>query len=326
MGIVVRSFRSRKAISFSNLFKTLSVAVLIPALIVCAVLLVNNIIRSGTVDQKAIAALWNGGNYEEVYRITGELETKRPGDYFVLCMRGFSAFQLSLVQTSNKDMLAYIDECIWTLRKTLILKDTGTGIDPSLAKYILGKAYYYKGAEWADMAVVYLEGANAAGYSAPDIPEYLGLSYAAIHEYEKSIQSYSAVLDSAFYNASVGESADDRIRDLVLLNIAKSYIELDEDAAAKAYLTQCLEISPDEEVRVEAQLLLAGVYSHEGNYAVSEAAYLQVLEWVGENAKTRFLLGELYEKTGDLTKARAEWRKSIRADPTFEAARAKLGL
>jgi tetratricopeptide (TPR) repeat protein len=90
----------------------------------------------------------------------------------------------------------------------------------------LGTSLLPEGPQYADQAAANLEAALAAKIDAPDIHEYLGLAYAALHDYKKSVIAFSQALGS---NPS----------DLLLLAIAKSYIELGERDSARAYLIRC---------------------------------------------------------------------------------------
>ncbi|MDR0497949.1 MAG: tetratricopeptide repeat protein [Treponema sp.] len=51
---------------------------------------------------------------------------------------------------------------------------------------------------------------------------------------------------------------------------------------------------------------------------------MKVLEENHENADAHYQLGELYAMEGDTTRARAEWRRALRLDPTHGPARGRL--
>jgi tetratricopeptide (TPR) repeat protein len=143
------------------------------------------------------------------------------------------------------------------------------------------------------------------------LPEYLGLAYAAIHDYRSSVAAFSLALNE---NNS----------DLLLLSIARSYIALEETETAVAYLIRCIENSRDSNTIIRSRLLLGEILEKSGDASGAETQYLAILEENGENAEAHFQLGELYNSAGDETKARADWRRAVRIDPAHRSARARI--
>jgi tetratricopeptide (TPR) repeat protein len=236
-------------------------------------------------------------------------------DYFLLTTHGFTAYQLGIGQINTFDTLVYIDECIWALRKALLLKDSH---NDGRVSYVLGKAYSYKGEHYTDLAVKYLEQARTLAYPAADIPEYLGLAYAGMGDFRNSVEAFSQALRP-------GDGAADP-SDLLLLSIARSYIALDELESARAYLLRCTELSRDSKSIMAARLLLGDVLGKIGDDQGAENQFAAILEETGENAEAHYQLGELYTRRGDTTRARAEWRQAIRADPAHAKARTRLNM
>ena len=261
--------------------------------------------RDGS-ERKQIRHLFESGAFEEAYSQSKELLNEKPLDSFFLTMHGFSAYQLAIAQINTSDTLFYVDECIWSLRKTLLSGDSSDG----RVFYVLGKAYFNKGREYADLAVKYLEKAQET-YHAGDIHEYLGLAYASIRDFRGSVTAFS-------------EALTEEPSDLLLLSIARSYIALEEDEPAKAYLHRCLDISVDSGTIAAAHTLLGNIYAKTGDFSGAEAEYLKAIEENGESAEVRYQLGELYALGGDTTRARAEWRRALRVDPTYGPARNRL--
>ena len=259
-------------------------------------------------ERRLIRTLLESGAFEGAYSQSKEMLKEKPLDSFLLTMHGFSAYQLAIAQINTSDTLLFVDECIWSLRKTLL---SGDNSSDGRIFYVLGKAYFYKGQEYADLAVKYLEKAKAT-YKAADIPEYLGLAYASIRDFRNSVEAFSDAL-------SGGQPSD-----LMLLSIARSYMALDEEDSAKAYLHRCLEVSVDSGTSAAAHLLLGNVYAKNGDFSGAENEYLKAIEKNGESAEVRYQLGELYALGGDTTRARAEWRRALRIDPTYGPARSRL--
>ena len=263
-------------------------------------------------EKREILRVWNAADYEQAFLLSKNALLQKPVDNFLLVINGFSAFQLGISQINSQNMLSFIDECIFSLRKALISKGSSNN---GRIYYVLGKAYGYKGNEYSDLAVKYLLMSNNLGFNAQDIPEYLGLAYAACGDYKNSVAAFS----QAFV-------PDRQPADSLLLSIARSYMAMDEYNTATGYLKQCIEISPDSKSVVIARLLLAEIYALTGDYVNAEELYLTILALSGENAEVHYQLGELYNLKGDTTRARAEWRLAYRQDPAHAKARTRLNI
>jgi tetratricopeptide (TPR) repeat protein len=292
----------------------LFIAILMVAL-VGAVLLTLAITRSQSKQeniQEEITQYWESGNYPVVFELTGNVLQFDPMDHFMLIMHGFSAYQLALAQINSANMLALIDGCIWSLRRALLSFEQSS--NNGNIWYVLGKAYYYKGDSFADLAVKFLEQARAVSPAMQDIPEYLGVLYARLHNYRKSVTAFAEALEQP-----------GRPSDLLLLSVARSYIELGEPEPAQAYLVRCAETSSDVQSIITAQLLLGIIYKNAGNNTGAEAQFLAVIDLYPDNAEAHYQLGELYARR-DMVKARAEWNKALQIDPSHKQVRARLGL
>jgi tetratricopeptide (TPR) repeat protein len=277
-------------------------------------------------ERKELTRLWEEGSYENVYGLSGSRLTAKPMDFFLLTLHGFSAYQLAVAQINDYDTQTYIDECIWSLRKALLCKE---GPEDLRIHYVLGKAYFSKGSGYADLAVKYLEAAREGNYPARDLPEYLGLAYASVQDYRKSVAAFSLALEpipAGFSEEENPAPESGTPSDLLLLSIARSYLELGELDTAKAYLIRCVETSRDSNNMVSARLLLGDIFGKSGDNAGAEAQYLAILETSGENAEAHFQLGELYAAGGDPVRARAEWRRAVGIDPAHGLARTRLNM
>ena len=263
-------------------------------------------------ERKELRESFNSSSFEAAYNQSRDLLAKNPMDFFLLTVNGFSAYQLAIAQINSFNTLFYVNECIWSLRKALLLRE---GASDGRIFYVLGKAYYNKGLGYADLAVKYLEKARASQYRPEDIPEYLGLAYAAIRDYRSSVAVFSEALAS-------GQEPSD----VLLLSIAKSYMALDENDQARAYLIHCLEISRDSKTIAAARLLYGGILMKSGDLSGAEKEYLKLIEESGENAEAHYQLGELYALAGDPTRARAEWRRALRIDPAHGPSRGRLNI
>ena len=281
------------------------------------VLFVGGKNNAASTTKRRLTESWQSGRYDEVYTVSGTELEKRPMDFFLLTVYGFSAYQLAIAQINAADTQRYIDNSIWALRKALLTKD---GKKDSRIFYVLGKAYYYKGVPFMDVSVYYLEAAHAAGYEASDINEYLGLGYAALKDYSSSVEAFSRVLRPVNGAGHLSGS------DIFLVTIARSYFELGEYASARAYLTRALEISRDYKTMVSARLLLGNILIAQNDLSGAEEQYTLILRETGESAEARYHLGEVYALQENKIKARSEWRKALRIDPAYAPARERLNI
>jgi len=268
---------------------------------------INN---SANNERRELIRVWSEGEYERAYEISNSLLNEKPTDYFLLTINGFSAYQLGISQINNHNMLFFINECIFSLRKALIHNKRDAQI-----YYVLGKAYWYKGAQYADLAVKYLEIANNMSYIAADIPEYLGLAYAAYGDYRNSIDAFSRALIPGLTPSHN-----------LLLPIARSYIAMEEYPMAISYLQHCIATSLDSSSVIVSRFMLAEIHRTLNDYEKAEKEYLSILEEAGESAEVHFQLGELYNLQGDTTRARSQWRTAFRQDPLHARARARLNI
>jgi tetratricopeptide (TPR) repeat protein len=304
--------RSKYAAKFKRkrLLK-LAVIVVVAAGLVCAVYFIKNFQTRVNRERSEPISYWQAGNYAESFKSSGIQLQKAPMDYFFLTVYGYSAYQLAFSQVNASETMRYIDACIFALRKAIL---TPEGMKDGRVYYVLGKAYYFKGAEYADICVEYLQKAKALSWEANDSAEYLGLSYARLGDYRASVAAFAEAL-----NTAGGDPPGP-----LLLAIARSYVELQEDAIAEGYLIRCLETSRDINTVIEARLMLGSIMRERNEYDTAERHYLAILSEVGENAAARHELGELYLVKGDVVRARSEWRKANRIDPAYAPSIARI--
>ncbi|GHU22372.1 hypothetical protein FACS1894172_01580 [Spirochaetia bacterium] len=279
------------------------------AVVGAVVLMVRTMKRRVNYTQEELQSLWDNASYYDVFTKSGILLETYPLDPYLLTLRGFSAYQLAIAQINSSDMLTFIDSSIWSLRKALLIKNDNA------AEYVLGKAYYYKGQSFADLAVKFLEQASSGGSNAPDIPEFLGILYAQLRDFKKSTAAFSQSLNIT-RNA---EYSSDR----VLLSIARSYLELEEWDSAQNYLNRCIDISKDSNAISRAHFLLGTIFEKTGDAARASGHFLAAIEIGGENADAHYHLGEVYAAQ-DIAKARAEWRRALQIDPGHQQARERI--
>jgi len=292
--------------------RNIAAVILIIGAVTASVFLITNANKGGNNEKRELLQVWSEGDFEQAYNISKNALQEKPVDYFLLTVNGFSAYQLGISQINSHDKLQLIDECIFSLRKAMLQKEAAAD---GRVFYVLGKAYGYKGNEYADLAVKYLEIANNLSYEAGDIPEYLGLAYAAYGDYRNSVAAFSLAF-----------SSDKEPSDSLLLSIARSYMAMEEYGMASVYLKRCIDTSQDVKSIIVSRLLLAEVFKKSGEYDNAEIQYVSIINETGENAEVHYQLGELYSLKGDATRARSEWRIAYRQDPAHQRARARLNI
>jgi len=282
------------------------------AVVILSVFIISHLKSNAKNEKKELSRIWNDGNYEQAYIISKASLQEKPVDYFLLTINGFSAYQMGIAQINSQNTLSFINECIFSLRKALLHREAAKD---GRVFYVLGKAYGYKGGEYADLAVKYLEMANSLSYKAYDIPEYLGLAYAAYGDYRSSVEAFTQAFVS-------GKQPSDNL----LLSISRSYIEMEEYNMALGYLNRCIDFSADSKSVILSRFMLAEIYRNKNDYDSAEKQYISIINDSGENAEVHYQLGELYNLRGDTTRARSEWRTAYRQDPAHAKARARLNI
>ena len=260
----------------------------------------------------ALSKSWKSYDYESVYEISKGILNSSPFNNAALTYHGYAAFYLGVSSLDKMNEQNYLDEAINSLR--LALLDAQSSLKAQLS-YMLGKAYFYKNTVssyyYADLAVKYLELAKSRGYKADDIAEYLGMSYAALGMTMDSISSFTEAL-------LVRES------DTLLFSIAEQYYKAGQNAAAEQYLFRVIKECDDENLILQSRMLLGSIYIAENKYEEATEEFLSVLEKNENSADAHYQLGILYEKQGDMVKARAEWRNALRIQVNHRGALEKL--
>lgn len=277
------------------------------------------IVRFITVQASRIPAAveleskWKTKDYQSVYELSSAILTDRPFQNLALTYRGYAAFFLALSHTDPQQSHIYIDTAINSLRLALMQAKKRT--KPQIA-YMLGKTYFHKNAlsayhYYADSAVRYLTEALASGYTAQDMYEYLGLAYADLGMTEESIAAFTEALLS-------NES------DTLLLAIARQYYKNGQIEAAKPYLYRIKNTSTDEVFVLTCAQLLGDIYLSEGKLEDAQSEFSAILKKNPNAADAYYGLGLIQEKEGNMIKARAYWRKALKAQVNHAGALNKL--
>jgi len=257
---------------------------------------------------------WREYNYQEVYNISDSILYERPYNYTALLLHGYAAFFLSLSDNDTIQAQTFIDESIMSLRQAYLSSEKNNK-NISQLEYMLGKAYFYKDFlsayhYYADLSVHYLLSAIQKGYKADDIHEILGLNYAALGMTIESISSFS-------------EAILIRETDTLLLSIAEQYINAGQYQIAEQYLYRISEKCKDEKIILKSKYLLGEIYINQELYDKAIEDFQKIiddLDGTESSADAYYGLGLVYEKQGDLVKARSEWRKTLRIQANHSGA------
>lgn len=255
---------------------------------------------------------WKSYDYSSVYETSRRLLETDPFNNVARTYHGYAAFYLGVSSLDTSNAQSYLDESINSLRIAMI--SAKKSLMPQL-EYMLGKAYFFKNTlssyYYSDLAVKYLEQAKAHGYNAPDIPEYLGLSYASLDMTMDSISAFTEAL-------LVRESAS------LLLSIAEQYCKAGQTTAATQYLFRIINDCDDKSLVLQSRMLLGTIYIDEEKYEEAETEFRTILEEDENSADAYFKLGLLHEKQGDMVKARAEWRRALRIQVNHQGVLKKM--
>ena len=256
---------------------------------------------------------WKEYDYQAVYDTSAALLEKKPFNNTVLVYRGYAAFYLAVSATESQQAQSYIEGAIHCLRlATMNAKKKTLG----QIYYMLGKSYFYKNSissyhYYADSAVEYFTKARECGYKADDIAEYMGLSYAKLNMTMESIAAFSEAL---LYRES----------DALLLAIAEQYFKAEQNAAAKQYLFQIIQRSNDDSLIIKSRVLLGNTLIKEKDFEGAQKEFEAILAKNENSAEAHYGMGLVYENQGDMVKARAEWRKTLRIQVNHNGALEKI--
>lgn len=253
--------------------------------------------KTGAVQLKS---LWDKHDYQNVFNLSQLILEKDPLKPVALVYQGYAAFYLAISQTDSLKAQNLIEISINSLR--LAHERASSNVVPQV-DYMLGKAYYHKNiicaySYYADLSIKFLNLAIAKHYRATDIYEYLGLSYAALEMTSQSIVAFTEALQ---YNDS----------DVLLMAIAEQYYANGQNSSAKQYLYRIKKTSTDDTLVLKCSNVLGLIYLDDGNYEGAINEFNSILTQDPNYADAHYGLGLVYEKQGNIIKARSEWRAAL---------------
>ena len=267
---------------------------------------------SGRITINTIKEAWSEYDYQKVYELSKAYLQEKPYNNSALTYYSYACFFLSQAQTDTQQAQTYLDECINNLR--VALYEASKSLKPQL-QYMLGLSYFYKNTitthYYADLAVKYLLLAKQNGYESDEMAEYLGLSYASLGMTMESIAAFTEAL-------LVRES------DTLLLAIAEQYYKAGEYAAAEQYLFRIIKSTENDEILVKSENLLGTIYIDKENYDEALKEFENVLKKNENSADAHYGIGVIYEKQGNIVKARSEWRRALKIQVNHAGALQKM--
>lgn len=262
----------------------------------------------------ALEEKWRNYDYEAVHQMSHGMLQQNPYDNVALVYHGYSSFFLSVSRIDTEESKAYLDEAINSLRIALykVSKEELPQVE-----YMLGKAYFYKNTitsyYYSDLALKYLKASVEGGYKAIDTAEYMGLCYAQLGDHMDAIASFT-------------ESLLTRESPSLLLSIADEYYKAGQANVSKQYLFRIKKEAVDDELILKSMNLLASIYLDEKSYGEAKNEFEEILEKYPNSPDACYGLGVVYEKLGDIVKARAQWRRTLKMKPNHVGALDKLSI
>ena len=302
----------RKSKFLPRLILTVVVIVVLTLLSVGIYKILDNKVHS-EISVSSLYKNWEARDYQAVYDSSNAIIEKNNLHNAARTLHGYSSFMLAESEVDNARSQELLDEAIINLR--IAMQYAKEDMLPQI-DYMLGRCYFYKDYPtnehyYADLTIKYLLKCQEEGFYSDDIPEFLGLSYAALSETQKSIDSFTSALLA-------------RESDTLLLSLAEQYCKAGQGAIAKQYLNKVIVMTANDELALKSHNLLAQIYMDEEKYDDAEKEFESILEKDVNSADAHYGLGVLYEKQGDNAKARSEWRKCLNIQPQHTGARQKM--
>jgi tetratricopeptide (TPR) repeat protein len=291
------------------------ITVLIPVII--AVMLVVIIrftwifvqyLQKNSSEKVNIVVLWNNGDYPRVLTLSENTLQKNPMDDVSLVFAGFASYYMAVYSSEIEERFGYLERAVFYLRRYL---NTGGKKYRAEANYILAKAYYSKGAAYANLVIEYLDKATALGYANNDMNEYYGLAYSQLGNDSKGIEYLLKMQDgqrnSAFY-----------------FNLAESYAAAGRAAQSERYYKKVIEEGRDDNLRDKSRFRLAVLYLNLKRYDEAQALLEEFLAKYPNSADAYHYIGDVYAATKDDRRARQAWQQAVRLDHSKQDVLARL--
>ncbi|MGP1438051.1 MAG: tetratricopeptide repeat protein [Treponema sp.] len=257
---------------------------------------------------KEIAEDWESSSYNSVYLKSEMILKNDPFNAEALAFRGFSSYYIYVSEPEEASNIAYLENTIISLRQAMyFLKEKDIG----KLSYILGKAYYQKGEYYADLALKYLSIAEASNINFLDIHEFKGMAYLLMGEEEAAISSFTLALKET-------------PSPLLLYILGETYMKILDFQNAKQYFFETISKTKDELLQLKCRYYIGSILLDEGELERAKDEFSAILEKDDMSSDAHYGLGLVLEQQGQVAKARSEWRKALKINPSHEKTREKL--
>lgn len=258
-----------------------------------------------------ITTAWETDNYLRVIELSNKFLSEYPANSSVIMLRGFSYFTHAFLSSHDKSQVDtnLIWRSIQDIRKALVI-----GVNKDLegsAYYVLGKDYYLLSDEYLDASINYFIKAIDSGYEQDDMYQFLSMAYFTVGEKELAIESIKTGIKK-YPNLSL------------YLKLIDMYIDLgDLDKAEDTILTS-KDIARSDMEKLALDIRVARVELEKDNTDKAINLFSSIIETYPQSVEAHYYLGNVYEKIGDKSKARYEWRQAYKLSPYWEKVIMKL--
>jgi len=263
----------------------------------------------GRPDRAETLALWDAGEYASVAELAQKALAETPLDPFFLSMHGLSSFYLAMSELDAERKAEELSRSVFSLRKAVLDGDSDL---EAKCRYILGKAYYHQGLDYAPEAISQLSAAADLGFTQVDTWEYLGLASKSLGDMQAS---------AAYFEKAMAASPDSYE---LKAAAAAIYVEIGRSDEAEKLAREAMDKTQDAYLRERCAFLLADIYRGRARFDDALALYQSIKDGNPESADAWYYEGLVYQALGDQLKARAAWRKAVSIDPMHQEARKKL--
>ena len=257
---------------------------------------------------KEIAKDWESSSYNSVYLKSEIILKNDPFNAQALAFRGFSSYYIYVSEPEEANNIEYLESTIISLRQAMYFLSEG---ELGKLSYILGKAYYQKGEYYADLAIKYLNIAEASGINFTDIHEFKGMAYLLLGEKNEAISSLTLALQ-------------EKPSPLLLYILGETYLEIGDLQNAKQYFFETITKTKDELLQLKCRYHIGSILFDEGEFERAKDEFEAIIEKDDESSDAHYGLGLVFEQQGQLAKARSEWRRALKINPSHEKTREKL--
>lgn len=258
---------------------------------------------------KEITRDWESSSYNSVYLKSEIILKNDPFNAQALAFRGFASYYIYVSEPEEaNNTTMYLENTIVSLRQAMYFikeKDIGK------LSYILGKAYYQKGEYYADLAIKYLSIAEASGLSFTDLHEFKGMAYLLLGQENEAISSLTLALKET-------------PSPFLLYVLGETYLKVEDFQSAKQYFFETIGKTKDELLQLKCRYHIGSILFDEGEFERAKVEFEAIIEKDDTSSDAHYGLGLIFEREGQLAKARSEWRRALKLNPSHEKTREKL--